>query len=327
MENAMASIGHPEYRWTPGIPDERGVSHPYMLRQGPDEALYLRVEECEAARQAYIQCLPGFIYEETDEGPIGASAQQAVRLAEKANSIVRSKSTLTSNWYDFYDTMMPRGVVCKKPVTHTGVVMSAASSITGKLFKDEWSRSNSNPGKYKILYPGYKYERIAVTPEKMQKAIQEASVKAWEEWRQYDTKFRATNPSFDEIRSGVEKQISYGYFPGRPPTADDFVAAMRTYMEERLKAYRATVPGRLKPAVWDAISKYAADETKIDLEAVSGYFLPADFTEFCVYAAGIILEFLQYTKGVRNQVAFWLPHEAPMTVLTSVQLSTWRRAG
>lgn len=319
----MASIGHPEYRWGPGIPDERGVSHDFMLYQGPSTRLYLRVEECEAARRAYINCLPSFIYQETDEGPIGASAQQCVRLAEKANSIVRSKSTLKSNWYDFYDTMMPPGVVCKEAVTHTGFVTSAAGKITGRLFKDEIARELSKPGKYKILYPGYKYKRIAVTPEKMQKAIQEASVMAWEEWSQYDPKFRATNPSFEEIRSKVEEEINYGYFTGKKVTVDDFVAAMSKYMGEKLKSYKATVPGRLKQAVWDNISEYAAKETKIDLEAVSGYFLPDQFKQFCVYAAGIILEYMGYSKGVKNQEAFWVPHSAPMTILTSVDLTNW----
>jgi hypothetical protein len=323
MQEAMASIGHPEYRWTPGIPDERGVSHDFMLYQGPSTPLYLRVEECEAVRRAYINCLPSFIYQETDEGPIGASAQQAVRLAEKANSIVRSKSTLTSNWYDFYDTMMPRGVVCKKPISHSGAINSAVNFMHNKYFSQERSRTSASI-KYSLTVPGQTGKRIAVAPEKFQTALDDATARGWDNWNEEtDPKFRAANPSLQQFRQDTEAQLRAFYVPGRQPTVDDFVAAMSKYMGERLKAYKATTPGRLKQAVWNAISKYAADETKIDLEAVSGYFLPADFTQFCIYAAGIILEYMGYSKGVKNQEASWVPHSAPMTILTSVDLTNW----
>lgn len=323
MAQAMASIGHPEYRWSPGIPDERGVSHEFMLYQGPSEPLYLRVEECEAVRRAYLNCLPSFIYEETDEGPIGASAQQAISLAQKAGAIVRSKSTLTEKWFEFYDVSLPRGVTCKKAISHSGAVHTAVNRMHNLYFSQERSRTSTS-ARYLLPSPDTSGTRIAVPPDKFQKALDDATQRAWAKWSEVDPKFRATNPSQSQMRQDVEKQLRAFYIPGRPPTVDDFVESMRKYMEERLRAYKATVPGRLKPAVWDAIAKHAAGETKIDLEAVSGYFLPADFTEFCIYAAGIILEFLQYTRGVRNQVAFWLPHEAPMTVLTSVQLSNWR---
>jgi len=193
-------------------------------------------------------------------------------------------------------------------------------------FSKERTRTSTS-ARYSLTVPGQTGKRIAVPPEKFQKAVDDATQRAWVKWSEVDPKFRATNPSQSQMRQDVEKQLRAFYVPGRPPTVDDFVESMKKYMEERLRAYKATVPGRIKPAVWTAISKHAADETKIDLEAVSGYFLPADFTQFCIYAAGIILEFLQYTKGVRKQEAFWLPHDAPMSVLTSVQLSTWRRAG
>lgn len=320
----MAAIGHPEYHWSPGIPDPRGISHEFMLYQGPKEPLYLLVEECEEARQAYIRCLPGFIYAETDEGPIGASAQQVTRLAEKARSLVRRKSTLKQPWFDFYDDLRTLSVYCKKRISHSGAVHTSVNRMHNLYFSKERGRVRTS-ARYYILVDGRK--RIAVTPEKFQKALDDATARAWAKWSEVDPKFRATNPSQSQMLQDVEKQLRAFYLPGRPPTVDDFVASMRKHMEERLRAYKATVPGRVKPAVWDAISKHAAKETKIDLEAVSGYSLPADFTAFCVYAAGVILEFLQYSRGVRNQVAFWLPHEAPMTVLTSVQLSTWRRAG
>jgi len=324
MQAAMASIGHPEYRWSPGIPDERGISHPFMLYQGPDTILYLTMDECERVRRAYINCLPGLILQETDEGPMGASVQQVYSLVEKAGSTVRSKSTLTSKWFDFYDVSLPQGVYCKKPATHEFAILSATTGIHKSYFSKVRARTSTS-AKYSLTVPGQTGKRIAVVPEIFQQVLDDSTQRAWAKWSEVDPKFRATNPSQSQMRQDVEKNLRLFYVPGRPPTVEDFVSSMRKYMEERLRAYRATVPGRIKPAVWEAISKHAADETKIDLEAVSGYFLPADFTDFCIYAAGIILEFLGFTKGPANMETYFLPHSAPMTVLTSVQYSEWVR--
>jgi len=324
MQAAMAAIGHQEYRWSPGIPDERGISHESILYQGPDTTLYLTMDECERVRRAYINCLPGLILQETDEGPMGASVQQVMSLVEKAGSTVRSKSTLAQAWFDFYDNLAILKVYCKKPIYPDGVVHSAVNRMHNLYFSKERARTSISI-KYSLTVPGQTGKRIAVIPEKFQQALDDATNRAWQGWNEVDPKFRAVNLSQNQIRQKVENEIRLSYIPGRPPTVDDFVASMRKYMEERLRAYRATTPGRLNPAVWDAIGEYAAKEVKIDLEAVSGYFLPADFTEFCKYASGIILEFMSYTKGPRNQEAYYLSHDAPITVLTSAQYSEWVR--
>lgn len=332
LERALAAIGHPEFGWGPGLPDEKGISAPYMLRRGPTtpNSLYLTISECEKVRQEYLKCLPTFIYAETDEGPMGASAKQVETLIEQASkfkkSVVWNKYTgnIISLDYDFYDFLHHRipSIVCKKPLSHYGFASSAIGSATQKYFMKEYSRT-SQSAKYYILSPESR-KVIAIAPEKFHEAVEYAVQKGWEAWNQVEGKFRRTNPSLQEFRQYTAEQF-VKFVPGRAPTVDDFVASMRKYMEERLRAYRATTPGRLKPAVWDAIGEYAAKEVKIDLEAVSGYFLPTDFVEFCKYASGIILEFLGYTKGPHNQEAYYLSHDAPMTVLTSVQYSEWVR--